>query len=66
MILARAPRVGGGERRGDGSRRWECPEVCPGDDQTNPPETGGEDNPTNGGGRCVAAPSRDGGNRLVR
>ena len=38
----------------------------PGDDQAIPPETGGDDDKTNNSGRRVAAPRRDGGNRLAR
>ena len=38
----------------------------PSDEVAIPPETGGDDEQTNDGGRRVAAPRRDGGNRLAR
>ena len=37
-----------------------------GNDQTIPPEIGGDDEQTNNGGDRVAAPRHDGGNRLAR
>ena len=50
----------------DGSRRREYPKAPPGDDQAIPPVTGGDDEQTNDGGRNVAAPRYDSGNRLAR